>query len=285
MTDQAATETGDAATRARFDAFLAELRATAEADPEIVGLVAMGSTAERDRVDEWSDHDFALLTVPGAEDRFRDSLAWLPGADQIALSVREHHGGMKVIYDDGRVLEFGITDLPGLAGWHANAYDVLYDANGVTDAMARVAARPLPTGGPDDARDLALVLTQLFIGVGRARRGELLSAGNSIRSEAVAYLLPVLGRRVPATGPERLDSLDPRRRFEAAHPAVGARIDDLLTLRPEDCARALLDLAEELLAPGWAEFPHRGVAAVRARLGWDPFQSRETAVVRAKTPE
>ena len=259
---------GAAATLERFEAVLDELRAMAEADPDIVGLVGMGSTAERDRVDEWSDHDFALLTAPGTEDRFRVCLDWFPGADGIALSVREHHGGMKVIYDDGRVLEFGITDLAGLAGWHANAYDVLYDAGGVADAMAKVAARPLPTGGPDDARDVSLVLTQLFIGVGRARRGELLSAGNSIRSEAVAFLLPVLGRRLEATGPERLDNLDPRRRFEAAHPAIGTRLDGLLTLRPEECARALLDLTEELLAPGWAQFPHRGAAAVRARLGW-----------------
>ena len=255
--------------RERFEGLLDELRATAEADADIVGLVGMGSTAERDRVDEWSDHDFALLTAPGAGERFRQSLDWLPGAGGIALSVREHHGGMKVIYDDGRVLEFGITDLAGLHGWHANAYDVLYDAGGVADAMAKVVARPLPTGGPDDVRDVSLVLTQLFIGVGRARRGELLSAGNSIRSEAVAYLLPVLGRRIGASGPERLDNLDPRRRFEAAHPDVGARIGELLTLRPEACARALLELAEELLAPGWADFPHRGVAAIRTRLGWE----------------
>lgn len=258
-----------AAIRERFDAFLDALTATARVDPDIVGLVGMGSTAERDRVDEWSDHDFALLTVPGAGERYRDRLDWLPGAEEIALRVREPHGGMKVIYDDGRVLEFGITDLAGLAGWHANAYDVLYDAGGVAAAMANVAARPLPTGVPDDERDVGLVLTQLFIGVGRARRGELLSAGNSIRSEAVAYLLPVLGRRIPATGVERLDTLDPRRRFEQAHPTVGARIDDLLTLPAERCARALLDLAEGLLAPGWARFPHRGVAAVRARLGWE----------------
>lgn len=211
----------------------------------------------------------AAVTAPGRQERFRSSLDWLPAAGSIALELREHHGGVKVIYDDGHVLEFGITDLAGLAGWAANAFDVLYDAGGVAEAMADIVAKPLPTGAPDDVRDVSLVLTQLFIGVGRARRGELLSAGNSIRSEAVGYLLPVLGRRITATGTLRLDSLDPRRRFETAHPALGARIDDLLTRRPEDCARALLDLTEEMLSPGWADFPHRGVAAVRARLCWE----------------
>lgn len=163
-----------AAVTERFEAFLDELRARAQADPDIVGLVGLGSTAERDRVDEWSDHDFALVTAPGRQERFRSSLDWLPAAGSIALELREHHGGVKVIYDDGHVLEFGITDLAGLAGWAANAFDVLYDAGGVAEAMADIVAKPLPTGAPDDVRDVSLVLTQLFIGVGRARRGELL---------------------------------------------------------------------------------------------------------------
>lgn len=259
----------DARVLERFEDFLSDLRARAQADPDVVGLVGLGSTAERDRVDEWSDHDFALVTRPDSQERFRAGTDWLPDAESIALRLREHHGGGKVIYDDGSVLEFGVADLADLAGWSANAYEVLYDDGGVAEAMVAVAAKPLPAGEFDDARDAGLVLTQILIGVGRARRGELLSAGQSIRSEALGYLLGILGRRVPATGPQRLDSLDPRRRFETAHPIIAARIDDLLTRRPEQCARALLDLTEELLAPGWPDFPHRGIAAVRRRLGWE----------------
>ena len=49
----------------RFSAFLAELVATAERDPDVIGLVGFGSTADRRHVDEWSDHDFAWLVAPG----------------------------------------------------------------------------------------------------------------------------------------------------------------------------------------------------------------------------
>ena len=77
----------------RFSAFLAELVAIAERDPDVIGLVGFGSTADRRRVDEWSDHDFAWLVTPGTADRYRHDLGWLPEAGRIAMSVVEGHGG------------------------------------------------------------------------------------------------------------------------------------------------------------------------------------------------
>lgn len=250
-----------------FARFLDMLTATAVERPDIVGLAGMGSTAERHRVDEWSDHDFALVTLAGAEDSYRHDLSWLPASRSIALSVVEWHGGVKVVYDDGHVLEFGITSLDGLQNWAGNTYDVFYDAGGVAEAFAAMIARPLPTGARDDAADIRLVLTQLLIGMGRYRRGEVLSAGESVRSEALAHLLRVLGRRLP--GDHRvLDTLDPRRRFELVHPELAARIAAALQGDVESTARELLAIAQQHLEPGWPAFPSRGVSAVRARLGW-----------------
>lgn len=252
----------------RFTRFIELLTATAVSRPDIVGLVGMGSTAQRDRVDEWSDHDFALVTEPGAEERYRSELSWLPGDASIALSVVEHHGGVKVIYDDGHVLEFGITSLHGLAEWAGNTSDVFYDTGGVADAFAAMVARPFPAGAPDDARDIRLVLTQVLIGVGRYRRGEVLSAGESVRAEALAPLLRVLGRRLDGDR-WMLDSLDPRRRFEFVHPALAARIAASLEGDVESAGRELLAIAETELEPHWDQFPRRGLAAVRQRLGWE----------------
>ena len=250
----------------RFARFIDLLCETARTSPDIVGFVGMGSTAERHRVDEWSDHDFALVTVDGAQDRYRYDLSWLPGASDVALSVVEFHGGVKVIYDDGHVLEFGITSIDDLRHWAGNSYDVFYDAGGVAEAFAAMVARPLPTGERNDAADVRLVLTQVLVGIGRYRRGEVLSAGESVRSEALAHLLRVLGRRLP--GDQRmLDTLDPRRRFELVHPQLAARIAAALDGDVESAARELLAIAEHQLGT-WEEFPHRGLAAVRNRLGW-----------------
>lgn len=253
--------------RTRFEAYLERLAEIARADDDVVGLAAFGSTADRSRVDEWSDHDFAWITRPGAQERYRHDLSWLPDADRIALSVVEAHGGVKVVFDDGRVLEFGIADLASFRTWAGNRIEVLVDAGGVADAVEAILAAPLPTGERDDARDIRLFCTQLLIGVGRARRGEVLSGSRLIREDAVSRLLTVLGARLPGDA-SRLDSLDPFRRFDLVHPEVAARIEAAIRQPLDDGARTLVDLAEELLADGWDDFPHAGVAAIRRRLGW-----------------
>jgi hypothetical protein len=255
----------------RFDRFLGELLATATDDPNIVGIVGMGSTGARHRVDEWSDHDVAVVTTAATCERFRTDLeSWLPDAASIAMSAREHHDGIVVVLDDGHVVELGVTSLDDLAQWYADpdAVDVLYDAGGVAAVMATVAAKPSPTGTPDDARDIRVALARLLIGVGRARRGEALSAGQLIRGEATGLLLAVITRRVPAAGQPTPDPFDPRRRFEAAYREIGAQVAAALEQSPEDCARLLLEIAEEHLAPGWDAFPRRGARALRIRLGW-----------------
>ena len=251
--------------RGRFLGYLDELTETARRREDVVGLVAFGSTADRSRVDEWSDHDFAWLTEPGAEERYRHDLSWLPDHDRIALSVVEHHGGVKVIYDDGRRLEFGIADVGAYSTWAGAPADVLVGDDDVRRATASVVARR-PDGAPEAARELRLMLTQLLSGVGRGRRGETLSASGLVRFEAVNHLARALAARVSGDT-ARLDPLDPRRRFDLVHPELGARLETAIRLPVEDAARALLDFAEEQLAPGWTEFPHTGVAAVRARMG------------------
>lgn len=247
-----------------FDRYLHELAVVAESRHDVIGLAGFGSTADRSRVDEWSDHDFAWITAEGAQDDYRHDLSWLPGADGIALSVVEHHGGVKVIYDDGRVLEFGITSLADFTSWAGNSIEVVVDKGGVAEAVASILSSPLPEGEPDADRAIRLVLTQLLIGVGRYRRGEVLSAGRSIRDEATAYLLVALGARLGGAT-QRLDTLDPRRRFEFVHPDLAARVEIALRLDPESAARELLGIAEREFGEG---FPSRGAEALRRRLGW-----------------
>ncbi len=248
-----------------FEKYLEELADVARSRADVVGLAGFGSTADRSRVDQWSDHDFAWVTEPGAEDSYRYDLSWLPRSEQIALSVVEHHGGVKVIYDDGRVLEFGITSLADFVNWAGNRIEVIVDKGGVAEAVDTILHKPLPEGEPDASVAARLVLTQLLIGVGRARRGEVLSAGRSIRDEAVAYLLTALAQtRSGDRG--RLDTLDPRRRFDFVHPEIAARIESAIRLEPESAARAILDIAEAELGD---LFPPRGAVAIRERLGWN----------------
>ncbi|MGR0218326.1 hypothetical protein [Agromyces sp. ZXT2-6] len=258
--------------RAVFEAFLARVEAGLDGRDEVVGLVGMGSTAERDRVDEWSDHDLALITHEGGQDAHRSAASWLPDPDRIALEVHEHHGGVKVVYDDGHVIEYGVASLDELSDWAADAYDVRVDHGGVAATMAAIASKPAPVE-PDVQRDLGLVLALALIGVGRARRGERLSANALVRGAAVDALTRAIAEGVRPERDARPDALDPTRRFESAHPVIAARIDDLLASPVEECAHGLVDLAVELFGIGESGVSPRGLAAVRRRLGWTRWSS------------
>ncbi len=253
--------------RARFEARLAALVAALEARTEVVGVVGFGSTADRDRVDEWSDHDLAVLTEPGAEDRYRQALDWLPDPDAVALSVVDRHDGVTLVFDDGGVMEFGVATPDAFAGWAGRDAEVLLDRAGVAAIVARMVARPTPGESVDVGAETRVALAKLLIGVGRARRGELLTASRNIRGEAVEHLLAAFAAALPGDR-AALDGLDPHRRFERVHPELGARVEAALRLDPEAAARELLTLAEEHLGER-DDFPARGAAAIRRRLGWE----------------
>lgn len=255
--------------RAEFELFSAELLASVERLPGVIGLVLMGSTADRSRLDEWSDHDFAVVTEPGYQDALTADLAWLPRFERLVLSAVDPEEGFKAYYDDGHVLEFDVASLEELLGWEADDYEVVLDRGGVAEAMRTIAAKEKPGERADAVRDIRIFLTLLLVGVGRHRRGEVLMAGVAVRSAAVSRLVHVWRVREPGDRPETLDSLEPRRRFELAYPKAGAAIARALEADPETAARALLDLAERELATGWDEFPHEAVEALRRRLGWD----------------
>jgi hypothetical protein len=129
--------------------------------------------------------------------------------------------------------------------------------------LARTAAAP-PI---DVAQRTRSALVKVLVGVGRARRGELLTANRNIRGEALEHLLAAWTAALPSSTPG-LDALDPHRRFESAHPELGARVDEALRLDVESAARALFDLAEQTLGAR-ADFPAAAAVAIRRRLGWD----------------
>ena len=204
------------------------------------------------------------MTHPGEEERYRKDLSWLPRADRIVLAHRETEHGLKVVLDDGHLLEFAVFDLQELGVARANRYAVLLDRGGVAKRMAEVAAKP--AGRPEDRWLSGQLLGNLLVGGGRAARGELLSARLFVAGHAAGHLLRLLARHVPAEEPVPLDDLDPFRRFEAAHPRLGAALNAALGLPPLDAAVALLDLAGRELATRVPEWPLAAADAVRKRL-------------------
>ncbi|MFM6962769.1 MAG: hypothetical protein ACKOWJ_00660 [Micrococcales bacterium] len=244
---------------------------------DVIGLVFVGSAAAHFRLDEWSDHDFFVVTVEGAGEALRQDLSWLPDADQIALSPRETDHGLKVVYKSGHVLEFAVFNDSELELAGANDYLVTVDKSGTIHArMAAIAAKSAVASEKarleifDSKAQYELFLCQLLIGVGRARRGELAIAGEHVRSWAVGTLIHLVRHwRVVAEGTEKLtDNLAPLRRFEVQFPVFGAQIAEAQACLVEDCAKALLSIA---LTAGEGALNEKQVTqaeVVSRKLGW-----------------
>jgi len=251
--------------RSAYDAFTRALSATLAGDPRVVGLVALGSmSGDGFPPDAFSDHDFFVVTTSGLQESFRTDLAWLPGADRAALLHRETRHGLKVVLEDGHLLEFAVFDLDELLVARANRYAVLLDRGGVAARMAEVAARPADV--PSDRWLCGQLLGNLLVGGGRAARGELLSARQYVAGHATGHLLRLLVRHVAADEAVPLDDLDPFRRFERAFPRLGGELNAALSRDPLEAALALLDLAQREVGPVLPAWPSGAAEVVRKRL-------------------
>ena len=251
-----------------FLEFSEALASCALQNSEVLGLVLVGSAADTSRVDEWSDHDFLLVVKVGSGEALRNNLSWLPESENITIASRETAHGLKVVYRNGHVLEFAVFEDPELELASINYWAVPVDKTNITSRVQAIEAR---TSGLDfdEDKEWGLFLALILIAVGRARRGEVLIAGQAIRSY---YLKHVLGlvrdRRNPVAGTEGLeDNLDRFRRFEKQYPTEAARIESILQLPVEHSAREQLEFVLSL--GGFSPKQLDQAEVVKKRLGWN----------------
>ena len=250
-----------------FLAFIEDLNRSAQENPNVLGLVLVGSTAETFRADEWSDHDFFLIVKTGYGEKFRNDLTWLPAPEEIAFSPRETDHGLKVVYRNGRVIEFAVFEDEELELASVNSWAVPTDKTNITERVQAIQARTNPR--PFILEDeWSLFLATILIAIGRARRGELLIAGQGIRTRALNYALGILRVAKPPIDDtaELEDNLDRFRRVEIQYPEEAKILNDISEMPVEEGAKAILEfviglgvLSEDQLS--WA-------AVVKRRLDW-----------------
>jgi hypothetical protein len=231
---------------AEYAAFTDRLLARLADDPEVLGLVALGSMSGAPPLpDAFSDHDFFVVVEEGAQERYRTDLSWLPGAPDLAFSYRETAHGLKALWADGHLAEFAVFSLEELALARVNRYRVLLDRADVAARMARVldeTATRARNDAPDERWSAGMFLGALVVGSGRWARGERLSGHQQVRFSAVGHLVALLRGRGAPVDAALLDDLDPWRRLERAAPGVASELDRALLLPAPAAARSLLAL-------------------------------------------
>lgn len=235
--------------------------------PGVVGLMFLGSAAVPARRDAWSDHDFFIIAEPGRAEQVREVEKWLPDPDRVVVLAREYGNGFSVLYDDCHLFEFAAASVDELADALIDEHEIVFDDGslaGLVEAFQRkTAAKP----APDPANDVQLMLVKILVGVGRGRRGEVVNAGQFIRTWAVNHFLAALKARHPAANPVS-DPFDLTRRLERDYPEWSRELTSALDQPFEAAGRDLLRLARRALEPGWSQFPSRAADAIEQRLGW-----------------
>jgi hypothetical protein len=257
---------------AAYEAFTRALAARLEGDPDVLGLVALGSmSGEPPGPDAWSDHDFFVVTRPGAQERFRTDPGWLPAPERIALLHRETAHGLKVIWDDGHLAELAVFDPGELSLAKVNRHRVLLDREGTPGALAarmaevRAATVAQARASATDPRwEAGQLLGTLLVGALRAARGERASGDLLVRAYAARHFLALVHATVPPAPGARPDDLDPFRRIEEAWPRLATALEAALAPSAPASARALLALARETF--GDPPLSRRAAAAVLARI-------------------
>jgi hypothetical protein len=224
----------------QYHDFTKTLQSNLEADPNVIGLILAGSTAGKRTPDQFSDHDFLVITLPSLQEAYRTNLTWLPNYESIVLAVRETEHGLKVMYQDGHLLEFAIFDRTEISNAKLNDYAVAIDRSDFAVMMERL-EKQTSEYQPNIKRDLGMVPCLLLVGAGRAARGEILSASVFIKTYSLGHLLTLVAHQLPAeVDNSKLDNLDPFRRVEQVYPTIAGKIADALCLPPLQSALAIL---------------------------------------------
>lgn len=250
-----------------FEHFSTVLQQRLQLDEQVFALIALGSMAEPQRADAWSDHDFWIITASGKDDELLADLSWLPNAEQIVAPIRQAPRYYTVLYANGHVAEFAIFTPETMVNGKLSTYRVIFDRFGLSRTLQQIAHQA--TAQPDEIRALALLhnfLVTLLTGVGRAARGEILSGDKYTTYVAVDLLLELVGCYVPTAQPALVDPLDARRRCEVVYPELAGSLQMILRLPMPERACQLLEMADKQLSSRMSNYPRTTVEIVRRKL-------------------
>ena len=231
-----------------YQDFLNELISTLEADPLVWGLIALGSTADGTSRDQWSDHDFWIITSPGSQSHYLDTYSWLPKADNILMMVRHGFSYRTVLYKNKHKIEYAVFDPKEAVRGKIDRFRVLIDRqaiNSLAESITLQTHQERMSGfvKSDMLENLCLLLWTAYE---RWARGERLSSQRYIQF-AVDTFLDLLVAHDSLKKSSMMDQLDTRRRLEQREPELGHELGRIGGLTMPEAGIALIDLAQRKL--------------------------------------
>lgn len=210
-----------------------------------LALLALGSCAEVSRMDEYSDLDFFLIVKEGTKTDALIDLSWLDVAS-LSYAFRNTVDGYKVMWEDGIYAEFAIFEPEELDTIAFSTGRFIFKKKELT-----LSSEPKLEIKPQLQKDMNYavneILTNVYVGLCRYRRGEILSAFRLISVHAVDRYLSIL----PLLDQPSDSLIDPfalDRRIEERHPEYKIKISSFIQGYDQvlESAQALLDELETI---------------------------------------
>jgi len=154
---------------------------------DCLALLALGSCAELDRQDEWSDLDFFVIVEEGKQENYLENLEWLEACAPLAYSFRNTMDGHKIMWNDGVYAEYAVFEVHMLPKIPFTTGLFMFKKEGVE--LSESSFIPMPNLHQEIDYAVNEILTNLYVGLSRYHRGEVLSAFRLIQVHAIDRIL------------------------------------------------------------------------------------------------
>jgi lincosamide nucleotidyltransferase B/F len=194
-----------------------------------LALLGLGSVGvELDRLDEYSDLDFFVITTDEAKQEYINDLSWLKETYPVGYAFLNTSVGYKFFFEDGIYGEFavfGISDVPGL---YQSQGRIIWQRDGfsIPNLDASKGKKPVLKTNDIDFH-IQEALTNIYVGLTRLKRGEKLSAYRFIETHAFNNLLKVL-HCFEEEKSGFFDEYNIERRFEQHYPQFSNNLSNML---------------------------------------------------------
>ncbi len=193
-----------------------------------LALIGLGSVGvETDRLDAYSDLDFFAIVEAGYKRRYIDNLDWLRSVAPVAYAFRNTPDGYKLLFEDEIFCEFAVFEPAELSGIPFERGRVVWKQPQVDEAIAMPVAASGPAPQQTAEWMLGEAMTNLYVGLCRLQRGEVLSAGRFIQGYAVDRVLELVTMMEKESDVSR-DRFANERRFEQRYPGFAAQLPQFI---------------------------------------------------------
>ena len=157
---------------------------------EVLAFIGLGSMHDLSRLDRYSDIDFFII-VKSQNDKknYMEDISWLD-VHPIIFSYIETRDGLKVVYEDGILLEFAVFTMDELKLIPFQEGTIYYKKPFIEEHDLKP---QLEQSHPFDLnKTISNCLSNLYVGLLREHRGEHVAAFLMIQVYATSNLLKIL---------------------------------------------------------------------------------------------